>query len=146
MVESETVKLYENLLLVDEDGAIHEMSEEAQRDGEADVDLCLVGKILSGKKAIWGNRNSLYNSGKGKISELVVSGAMSLLSEFQKSKSVLSTQISPGASRSCPDWLAPPPSRLKLNMVVALRKNVKFIGIGAAIRDAKGLVLAARSN
>ncbi|TXG60075.1 hypothetical protein EZV62_014648 [Acer yangbiense] len=58
MAELEIVKLYENLSLVDEDGEIHEMSEEAQRDGEADVDLCLVGKILSGKKV---NREAFKN-------------------------------------------------------------------------------------
>ncbi|TXG53848.1 hypothetical protein EZV62_019104 [Acer yangbiense] len=50
MAESEIVKLYENLSLADEDGAIHEMPEEDQREGEVEVDLCLVGKILSGKK------------------------------------------------------------------------------------------------
>ncbi|TXG51459.1 hypothetical protein EZV62_023983 [Acer yangbiense] len=58
MVESKIVKLYENLSLADEDGAIHEMSEEDQRDGEAEVDLCLVGKILSSKRV---NREAFKN-------------------------------------------------------------------------------------
>ncbi|KAK3189612.1 hypothetical protein Dsin_029173 [Dipteronia sinensis] len=48
-MDLEIVKLYEHLSLANEDGAIHEMSEEAQRDGVADVDHCLVGKVLSGK-------------------------------------------------------------------------------------------------
>ncbi|TXG57007.1 hypothetical protein EZV62_018320 [Acer yangbiense] len=52
MAESEIVKLYENLSLADEDGEIHEMSEEDQKDGVVDVDLYLVGKVLSrGKKS-----------------------------------------------------------------------------------------------
>ncbi|TXG53061.1 hypothetical protein EZV62_022230 [Acer yangbiense] len=50
MVESEIAKLYGKLSLADEDGAIHEMAEEDQRDGEVEVELCLVGKILYGKK------------------------------------------------------------------------------------------------
>ncbi|TXG53049.1 hypothetical protein EZV62_022218 [Acer yangbiense] len=50
MVESEIAKLYENLTLVDEDGEIYERPEEDYREGEVEVDLCLVGKILSGKK------------------------------------------------------------------------------------------------
>ncbi|TXG64073.1 hypothetical protein EZV62_011067 [Acer yangbiense] len=49
-MESEIAKLYENLSLADEDVAIHEMPEEVHRDGVANVDRCLVGKVLSGKK------------------------------------------------------------------------------------------------
>ncbi|TXG71426.1 hypothetical protein EZV62_000005 [Acer yangbiense] len=52
MAESEISKLYENLSLADEDGAICERPEADQREGEVEVevDLCLIGKILSGKK------------------------------------------------------------------------------------------------
>ncbi|TXG72967.1 hypothetical protein EZV62_001546 [Acer yangbiense] len=46
----ELAKLYPNLSLAEEDGAIHGMSEEVQLDGVEDVDRCLVGKVLSGKK------------------------------------------------------------------------------------------------
>ncbi|TXG60171.1 hypothetical protein EZV62_014744 [Acer yangbiense] len=49
-MDSDIAKLYENLSLADEDVGIHEMSEEVQRDGVADVNHCLVGKVLSGKK------------------------------------------------------------------------------------------------
>ncbi|TXG73460.1 hypothetical protein EZV62_002039 [Acer yangbiense] len=49
-MDSEIAQLYKNLSIADEDGAIHEMSEEAQRDGVVDVNHCLVGKVLSGKK------------------------------------------------------------------------------------------------
>ncbi|TXG67122.1 hypothetical protein EZV62_008397 [Acer yangbiense] len=42
--------LYENLSLVEEDGAVLEISEEETVDGAKDVDCCLVGKVLSGKK------------------------------------------------------------------------------------------------
>ncbi|KAK3212594.1 hypothetical protein Dsin_017300 [Dipteronia sinensis] len=50
MLESVIAQLYENLSLEDEDGVVHELSAEACRGGKADVDMCLVGKILSGKK------------------------------------------------------------------------------------------------
>ncbi|TXG57422.1 hypothetical protein EZV62_018735 [Acer yangbiense] len=96
--------------------------------------------------SIWNNINFLFNNGKGKPPELVYSGAMSLLSKFQKSKIAFSSQRASVASRCSPDWLAPPPGRFKLNTVVANRKNGMTIGVGAAIRDDKGLVLAARSN
>ncbi|TXG61366.1 hypothetical protein EZV62_012729 [Acer yangbiense] len=58
MVESEIEKLYEKLSLADEDGAVHEMVEEDQRDEEVEVELCLVGKVLSGKKV---NRDAFKN-------------------------------------------------------------------------------------
>ncbi|TXG53141.1 hypothetical protein EZV62_022310 [Acer yangbiense] len=50
MVDLEIAKLYENLSLADEDGAIHEAAEDAKQDGEAEVNHCLVGKVLSGKR------------------------------------------------------------------------------------------------
>ncbi|TXG72489.1 hypothetical protein EZV62_001068 [Acer yangbiense] len=50
MVDSEIAKLHENLSLADEDGAVHEMVEDAQLDGVADVNHCLVGKVLLGKR------------------------------------------------------------------------------------------------
>ncbi|TXG63781.1 hypothetical protein EZV62_010775 [Acer yangbiense] len=46
----EIAKLYENLSLAKEDGAVLEMSEETSIDGVKDVDRCLVGKVLSYKK------------------------------------------------------------------------------------------------
>ncbi|TXG63385.1 hypothetical protein EZV62_010379 [Acer yangbiense] len=42
--------LYENLTLVDEDEAVLEMAEDFEQEGDEDVDRCLVGKVLSGKK------------------------------------------------------------------------------------------------
>ncbi|KAK3205324.1 hypothetical protein Dsin_019370 [Dipteronia sinensis] len=53
---------------------------------------------------------------------------------------------SSASSWSCPDWITPPPGGLKLNSAVALRKNSRSIRTGAAIRDDKGRVLAARFN
>ncbi|KAK2649768.1 hypothetical protein Ddye_017257 [Dipteronia dyeriana] len=44
------------------------------------------------------------------------------------------------------DWLAPPPGLLKLNTAVAIRKDFSTIGLGAAIKDYKGKVIAARSR
>ncbi|TXG70165.1 hypothetical protein EZV62_005100 [Acer yangbiense] len=42
--------LYKNLTIADEDGAVHEITEETQKDGVKDVERCLVGKVLSGKR------------------------------------------------------------------------------------------------
>ncbi|KAK3205618.1 hypothetical protein Dsin_019664 [Dipteronia sinensis] len=93
--------------------------------------------------AIWENRNSFHNSGKGKCAELVVSGAEALLSEFQLSKLASSVRPLPPTSWSSAEWLAPPPGRFKLNYAVAYRKNVKSIGVGVAILDDKGLMIKA---
>ncbi|TXG56754.1 hypothetical protein EZV62_018067 [Acer yangbiense] len=50
MVDSDIAKLYENLSLADEDEAVLEMAEEVKTDGIGDIDKCLVGKVLTGKK------------------------------------------------------------------------------------------------
>ncbi|TXG73559.1 hypothetical protein EZV62_002138 [Acer yangbiense] len=50
MSAADLAGLCENLLLADEDGAVLEIAEEAQMDGEKDVNRCLVGRVLSGKK------------------------------------------------------------------------------------------------
>ncbi|TXG57006.1 hypothetical protein EZV62_018319 [Acer yangbiense] len=95
--------------------------------------------------AIWDNRNLIFKFGKGKPSELVIYGAFSLMAEFQNSKKALSIQPSSVESRSCADWLAPPPGKYKLNTTAAIRKNGISFGVGTAIRDDKDLVLAAHS-
>ena len=96
--------------------------------------------------AIWGNRNNLCNTGMSKPSELVESGAGTLLAEFQQSKRALSTLAPTVHPRTGSDWLAPPPGQFKLNTAAARRNKGLSIGIGAAIRDDKGLVIAARAN
>ncbi|TXG53199.1 hypothetical protein EZV62_022368 [Acer yangbiense] len=50
MSANEIASLCENLSIKDEDGAIHQISEEMGIVGVEDVDHCLVGKVLSGKK------------------------------------------------------------------------------------------------
>ncbi|TXG54301.1 hypothetical protein EZV62_019557 [Acer yangbiense] len=50
MSANEIAKLCENLSIKDEDGEIHQISEEVGRVGEEDVNHCLVGKILSGRR------------------------------------------------------------------------------------------------
>ncbi|TXG48193.1 hypothetical protein EZV62_027487 [Acer yangbiense] len=50
MSEAEITQLYENLSLEDEDAAVHEITEDYIQDGDEDVDRCLVGKVLTGKK------------------------------------------------------------------------------------------------
>ncbi|TXG64847.1 hypothetical protein EZV62_011841 [Acer yangbiense] len=50
MSAADLAELCENLSLTDEDGAILEIIEEAELEGEEDVDHNLVGRVLSGKK------------------------------------------------------------------------------------------------
>ncbi|TXG68377.1 hypothetical protein EZV62_003312 [Acer yangbiense] len=50
MGTSEISRLCENLTIVDEDCAVLELSEDTTLDGVEDVDRCLVGKVLTGKK------------------------------------------------------------------------------------------------
>ncbi|TXG70163.1 hypothetical protein EZV62_005098 [Acer yangbiense] len=50
MSSMELADLYKNLTIADEDGAVHEITEETQKDGVKDVERCLVGKVLSGKR------------------------------------------------------------------------------------------------
>ncbi|KAK0580330.1 hypothetical protein LWI29_000723 [Acer saccharum] len=73
--------------------------------------------------AIWDNRNLVLNQGKGKPYELVISGAFSLLAEFQNSTRDLSIQSSSVASIPSAVWLAPPPGKIKINTAAAIRKN-----------------------
>ncbi|TXG61030.1 hypothetical protein EZV62_012393 [Acer yangbiense] len=50
MCSIEIEKLYESLSLAEEDNVVLEMSNESSIDGIEDMDRCLVGKVLSGKK------------------------------------------------------------------------------------------------
>ncbi|TXG57474.1 hypothetical protein EZV62_015303 [Acer yangbiense] len=50
MSAAELAGLYRNLSLADKDGDVLEIIEEAQLEGEEDVDRSLVGKVLSGKR------------------------------------------------------------------------------------------------
>ena len=59
--------------------------------------------------AIWDNRNKHNIEGNSKPSELVVSGALAILTEFQKSKRVVSSLISSVPIRNGLVWLSPPP-------------------------------------
>jgi hypothetical protein len=97
--------------------------------------------------AIWDNRNKFNFEGKSKPPDLVFLVLWLFWQNFRSLKGLLqlfsssSVQISGGS-----DWLPPPPGRLKLNTAVAFRKNGMSVGIGAVIRDDKGLVVAARAN
>ncbi|KAK2657296.1 hypothetical protein Ddye_010348 [Dipteronia dyeriana] len=97
--------------------------------------------------AIWNNRNSFSNCGISKAPELVVSWAVELLSEFQKFMAALSPFVRPQLLvPTSADWFAPQPGLLKLNTEVAIRKNSKSIGLGAAIRDDKGKLIIVKSR
>ncbi|TXG66527.1 hypothetical protein EZV62_007802 [Acer yangbiense] len=96
--------------------------------------------------AVWGNRNLLFNTGHSKPPVLVATGAESLLTEFQRSKRALAPHVQSDPSRGGLDWIGPPHGQFKLNTAAASCTQGLSIGVGAAIRDDKGLVLAARSN
>ncbi|KAK2662765.1 hypothetical protein Ddye_001339 [Dipteronia dyeriana] len=95
--------------------------------------------------AIWESRNSSLKGGSSRDPDSVVSWESNLLAEFTTSQLAYSTRSSVTFSNPFPDWVAPPPSLLKLNTGVAIRKNSLSIAAGAVIRDDKGRALVARS-
>ncbi|KAK3204299.1 hypothetical protein Dsin_018345 [Dipteronia sinensis] len=116
-----------------------------------------LGRFCMVAWAIWENRNSIFNSNKA-VQHLpvldVVSFASSLLGMdelgrfcmvawaiWENRNSIFNSSIGLALI-----GLLPPPGRLKLNTAIVLHKNGLSIGVGAAIRDDKGLVLAAQSN
>ncbi|TXG60858.1 hypothetical protein EZV62_012221 [Acer yangbiense] len=96
--------------------------------------------------AVWEDRNSFVNTGKAKEPESVVARANVMLEEFKDSVQVFSPPPPIPTFRSPSDWLAPPPGQLKLNTCAAFNRISKGVGVGATIRDSKGMVLAVRSN
>ncbi|TXG57141.1 hypothetical protein EZV62_018454 [Acer yangbiense] len=73
--------------------------------------------------AVWEDRNSFVNTSKAKEPESVVARANVMLEEFKDSVQVFS----------------PPPS-------IPTFRISRGVGVGATIRDSKGMVLAVRSN
>ncbi|KAK4857925.1 hypothetical protein QYF36_008310 [Acer negundo] len=76
---------------------------------------------------------------------LKVLSAGDLLLEYQSTRKVLSLATKPSAADSR-TWLAPLLGCLKLNSDVSVKSGKDFIGIGAAIRDSSGKVVAAISK
>ncbi|TXG51422.1 hypothetical protein EZV62_023946 [Acer yangbiense] len=77
---------------------------------------------------------------------MVESSAASLLTEFQRSKRALAPHLHSVPISGGLDWIVPPHGQLKLNTAAARHNHGLSIGVGAAIKDDKGLVVAARSN
>ncbi|TXG51391.1 hypothetical protein EZV62_023915 [Acer yangbiense] len=66
MCSSKIEKLYGNISLVDKDEVVLEMTEVSRMDGVDDVDWCLVGKVLLGKKVnreAFKDRNRVWRRG-----------------------------------------------------------------------------------
>ncbi|KAK3189126.1 hypothetical protein Dsin_028687 [Dipteronia sinensis] len=85
-------------------------------------------------------------NGNAKEPDKLASRAVELLSEFKNSMQALSSLTPIPTLRSPYDWVVPPPGRLKLNTSVAFQRHSLRIGVGAAIMDSNGKVLAARSH
>ncbi|KAK3193892.1 hypothetical protein Dsin_025202 [Dipteronia sinensis] len=96
--------------------------------------------------AIWEDRNALLNCGKGSDPGMVVTQVTNRLDEFRNSRKAFSLLAASLVSRAPTDWIAPPPSQLKLNTGVSLRSTASLIGIRVTIRDDRGKVLVAHSN
>ncbi|KAK3229041.1 hypothetical protein Dsin_000922 [Dipteronia sinensis] len=58
----------------------------------------------------------------------------------------MTPHVSSSSNVPCNDWIAPPPGQLKLNSDVALHGGAGSVGVGVAIRDVKGKVIAALSK
>ncbi|KAK3218951.1 hypothetical protein Dsin_012921 [Dipteronia sinensis] len=90
--------------------------------------------------------NSVLNSGGAKDPTSVVNWASDLLSEFRCSRHALSSPPPLSPVRPQTDWITSPSGLLKLNTSIATHKNSSTFGVGAAIRDDKGKVIATRST
>ncbi|PON48917.1 Ribonuclease H-like domain containing protein [Trema orientale] len=75
----------------------------------------------------------------------VISDAGSFQNKFQQAKYKIGHPIR-SSKMSVIRWELPHPGRLKLNVDVACFFDQGFIGIGAIIRDATGIVCAAMSK
>ncbi|KAK2637418.1 hypothetical protein Ddye_032210 [Dipteronia dyeriana] len=91
--------------------------------------------------AIWENMNAFLNDGQSKQAEFVVAGADAFLAEFQNSRLAFSSTGSPTLFRSPMDWIAPPPSKIKLNSAAGFCVSSSSFGIRVVTRDDKGKVL-----
>ncbi|KAK0606918.1 hypothetical protein LWI29_006286 [Acer saccharum] len=95
--------------------------------------------------SIWNDRNEALHGGFVKPAEHIVSNAGDLLLEYQNTGKAL--HINPkDAVTAHKTWLAPPPGLLKLNTDVSFREGSDLMGIGAAIRNSSGKVVAAVSK
>ncbi|KAK2641856.1 hypothetical protein Ddye_023619 [Dipteronia dyeriana] len=101
-----------------------------------------LGEVCMIAWAIWENRNVLLNGGKMRALESVATRALDFLSEFRLSKIACGSPPSSMAARTPSDWIAPPLGALQLNTDFVTHKPSRSIGIGLAIRDNRGKVLA----
>jgi len=93
---------------------------------------------------MWGNHNEIRNGGKrlGEL-ELCCDASMWLL-EFQEATAAAIPWLSEPVLQQ--SWLPPSNQLYKVNVDGAVFKARKESGVGAIIRDANGLVVAALSK
>lgn len=96
--------------------------------------------------AIWTDRNNMVNGGSFCDPSIVVSRAISMLDEFTNSKQAMAVSPPSSSRRSDVEWIVPPSGQLKLNSTVRFRNKSDKIGLGSAIRDYKGRVIATSTN
>ncbi|KAM6549071.1 hypothetical protein CsatB_020747 [Cannabis sativa] len=108
--------------------------------------------------AIWSHRNKVLHGGVFKEGKITARFAKDYLGKYHASTTQAHTtpavtSVSPTAahtskkpaSRDTP-WQPPPASGLKLNVDAAVNATSKTLGVGAIVRDHKGLVVAAISK
>ncbi|KAL5787929.1 hypothetical protein ACOSP7_004878 [Xanthoceras sorbifolium] len=94
--------------------------------------------------SLWHDHNLSLHNGKLKSGIDIHDDSVSLLKEFQNTQKAFKVSKDGFQDLSSLDevlcWIPPPPGSLKLNFNVAIRKDLPFAGIGAAVRDSSRLV------
>ncbi|KAM6547612.1 hypothetical protein CsatB_019288 [Cannabis sativa] len=104
----------------------------------------------------WHERNAIYHGNTVRSPQAVAAYAPTYLTEFQRARAQRSQPTTSSATAPdprpssefihAPKWTAPPRGRLKLNTDAAIDRACNKVGIGATLRNADGLVVAAISK
>ncbi|PON87286.1 Ribonuclease H-like domain containing protein [Trema orientale] len=91
--------------------------------------------------AIWNRRNDVLHNQNSKEAAALLDWVQSFLFEFQDGLKIVNV-YSICQGRNLVKWCKPSSGSLKLNVDAAVIKDSGVIGVGGAIRDLEGLVLA----
>ncbi|XVE95311.1 hypothetical protein REPUB_Repub02eG0085500 [Reevesia pubescens] len=107
-------------------------------------DCKMAKEVWNCSKGLWESRNDMLDKGICKKSSEVVNKVQFLLEDFRNAKQEKDIPRNRGHSNS--HWVAPNAGFVKVNLDVAIFKEMGAIGVGVAIRDSGGNVLALLSK
>ncbi|KAL5748069.1 hypothetical protein ACOSP7_025105 [Xanthoceras sorbifolium] len=100
--------------------------------------------------SLWYDRNCFFHNAELKEVDLILSSSVCFLKEFQDTVLAVSHNhlggLQPPSPAEILSWIPPPADSLKLNSDVSILKDLPFVGVGAAICDSIGTVIAAVSK